>query len=151
VRFEANAPLLAPGAKLGPRAGKTGTTGGLPPPPPMRIKVLPSSEPPVTDPEYVVLVTDLVSTRRGFESADKGEGNYSVDYSLLVKNGAGAEIFESTIGEDAESLLLGRFIDVKLPLSGLGVEDPRKYQVGMEEADSVFRVLPFNVEAYPRK
>ena len=154
VRFEANAPLLAPGAKLGPQAGKTGTTGGLPPPPPMRIKILPSAEPPVTDPEYVVSVSDLVSTHRGFDASDKGEGNYSVAYSLFVKDGAGDEIFESTIGEDAESLLLavdGRFIDVKLPLNGLGVGDPRKDQVEMEEADSVFRVLPFNVQAYTGK
>ena len=154
VRFEANTPLLAPGAKLGPQAGKTGTTGGLPPPPPMRIKVLPSSEPPVTDPEYVVSVADLVSTHRGFDASDKGEGNYSVAYAVFVKNGAGEDIFENTIGEDAESLLLavdGRFIDVKLPLKGLGIEDPRKDQIGMEEADSVFRVLPFPVEAYTAK
>jgi len=154
VRFEANATLLAPGARLGPQAGKTGATGGRPPPPPMRIKVLPFSEPPVTDPEYVVSVTDLVSTRRGFDAADKGEGNYSVAYTLLVKNGADEEIFESTIGDEAESLLLavdGRFIDVKLPLRGLAIEDPRKDQVGMEEADSVFRVLPFRVEPYTGK
>jgi len=151
VRFEANAPLLAPGAKLGPQAGKMGLTGGPPPPPPMRIKVLPSADPPVTDPDYVVSVTDLVSTHRGFDANDKGEGNYSVAYSLFVKNGAGEDIFENTIGEDAESLLLavdGRFINVKLPLNGLGVGDPRKDQVGMEEADTVFRVLPFKVEAY---
>ena len=154
VRFEANTPLLAPGAKLGPQAGKTGTTGGLPPPPPMRIKILPSTVPPVTDPEYVVSVSDLVSTHRGFDASDKGEGIYSVAYSLFVKNGVDDEIFESTIGENAESLLLavdGRFIDVKLPLNGLGVGDPRKDQVGMEEADSVFRVLPFTVEAYTAK
>jgi hypothetical protein len=154
VRFEANAPLRAPGAKLGPQAGKTGTTGGLPSPPPMRIKVFLSSEPPVKDPEYVVSVTDLVSTHRGFYASDKREGNYSVAYSLIVKNGAGEDIFENTIGEDAESLLLtvdGRLIDVKLPLKGLGVEDPRRDQVGMDEADSVIRLLPFNVEAYTGK
>ena len=112
---------------------------------------MPSSEPPVTDPEYVVSVTDLVSTHRSFGASDKGEGNYSVAYSLLVKNGAGEEIFAITIGDDAQSLLLavdGRFIDVKLPLKGLGVEDPRRDQVGMEEADSIFRVLPFGVEEY---
>lgn len=151
LRFEANAALLAPGAKLGPQAGKTGTTGGLPPPPPMRIKILPSVEPPVTDPEYVVSVTDLVSTHRGFDASDKTEGNYSVAYSLFVKNGADDEIFESTIGEDADSLLLAvldRFIDVKLPLNGLGIENPQNDQVEMEEADSVVRVLPFKVAAY---
>ena len=155
VRFEANTPLLAPGTKLGPQAGRTGTTGGLPSPPPMRIKVLPSSEPPVTDPEYVVSVADLVSTHRAFDASDKAESNYySVAYSLIIKNGTGEEIFESTIGEDAESPLLavdGRFLDVKLPLNGLGVQDPRKDKIGMEEADSVFRVLPFQVEAYLAK
>ena len=108
-------------------------------------------EPPVTDPEYVVSVTDLVSTHRGFDASDKAEGNYSVAYSLFVKNGADGEIFESTIGEDADSLLLAvldRFIDVKLPLNGLGIENPQNGQVEMEEADSVVRVLPFKVEAY---
>jgi hypothetical protein len=151
LRFEANVQLLAPGSKLGPQAGKTGITGGLPAPPPMRIKILPASEPPVTDPDYVISVTDLVSTRRGFDTQDRSEGNHSVAYSLFVKNGAGDEIFESTVGEDADSLLLAvqdRFIDVKLPLNGLGVENPAKDQVEMEEADSVFRVLPFKVEAY---
>lgn len=154
LRFEANAPLLAPGASLGPQAGKTGTTGGLPPPPPMRIKVLPSAEPPVTDPEYVVSVTDLVSTHRGFDASDKEGGNYSVAYSLIVKNGADEDIFETTLGENAESLLLAidaHSINVKLPLNGLGVGDPRKDQVGMEEADTVFRVLPFKVEVYGAK
>jgi hypothetical protein len=155
VRFEANAPLLAPGAKLGPQAGKTGVTGGLPPPPPMRIKVLPATDPPVTDPDYLVSVTDLVSTHRGFDASDKAESNYySVAYSLSVKNQAGDEIFENIIGEDSESLLLavdGHSINVKLPLNGLGVGDPRKDQVGMEEADTVFRVLPFKVEMYVAK
>jgi len=151
VRFEANAQLLAPGSKLEPQAGRTGSTGGPPSPPPMRIKILPASEPPVTDPDYVISVMDLVSTRRGFDTRDRAEGNYSVAYSLLVKNGAGDEIFESTIGEDADSLLLAvqdRFIDIKLPLNGLGIENPQKDQVEMEEADSVARVLPFKVEAY---
>jgi hypothetical protein len=117
----------------------------------MRIKVLPSGEPPVTDPEYVVSVADLVSTHRGFNASDKEEGNYSVAYSLSVKNEAGDDIFESIIGEDSESLLLAvdaHSINVKLPLNGLGVGDPRKDQVRMEEADTVFRVLPFKVEAY---
>jgi hypothetical protein len=152
LRFEANVPLLAPGTKLGSQAGKTGVTGGLPPPPPMRIKVLPSGEPPVTDPEYIISVTDLVSTHRAFDASDKADSNYySVAYSLSVKNEMGDDIFENIIGEASESLLLavdGHSVNVKLPLNGLGVGDPRKDQVGMEEADTVFRVLPFKVEAY---
>jgi hypothetical protein len=154
VRFEANVQLPAPGSKLEPQAGRTGITGGPPAPPPMRIKILPSSEPPVTDPDFVISLTDLVSTHRGFDTRDSAESNYSLAYSLLVKNGAGDEIFESTIGEDADSVLLDvqdRFIDVKLPLNGLGIENPQKDQVEMEEADAVVRVLPFKVEAYVLK
>lgn len=152
VRFEANAAVLQAGAKLGQQAGKTGTTGGLPPPPPMRIKVVPSGDPPPTDPEYVISVSDLVTTHRGFDTKGKPDANrYSVAYSLFVKNGAGEDIFQSMIGEDATSRLLavqGRFIDVKLPLSGLGVDGPGMPKISMEEADSVFRVLPYKVEAF---
>lgn len=155
VRFEANAALLAPASKLEPEIGMTGTTGGLPPPPAMRIKILPSAEPPATDPEYVISVADLVSTHRGFNASDKAESTYySAAYSLLVKNGADQEIFETIIGELAASPLLsvqGHFIDVKLPLNGLGVGNSRRDQVGMEEADSASRVLPYKVEAYSGK
>jgi hypothetical protein len=155
IRFEANAQLLAPGSRLGPLAGRTGTAGGPPSPPSMRVKILPASEPPVTDPDFVVSVTDLVSTHRGFNAIDRAESNYySVAYSLLVQNGTGDEIFESTIGENVDSTLLDvadRFIDVKLPLSGLGIENPPKDQVEMEEAGSVFRVLPFKVKPYTVK
>ena len=151
LRFEANAPVLQPGARLGPQAGKTGVTGGLPPPPPMRIKIIPTADPP-TDPEYIVSVSDLVSTHGGFDSQGKSEASrYSVAYSLFVKNGAGEDIFQCTIGEETTSRLLavqGRFIDVKLPLSGLGAEGPRTANVTMEEADSVLRVLPYQVEAF---
>jgi len=151
VRFEANAPLLPPGARLGPQAGKTGTTGGLPPPPPMRIKVVPSGDPP-TDPEYVISVSDLVSTHRVFDTKGKPQADrYFVAYSLFVKNGAGEDIFQSITGEDATSRLLavqGRFIDVTLPLDGLGVGVPGKAKISMEEADSVFRVLPYEIQAF---
>ncbi len=148
LRFEANAPLPLPGAKLGPQTGRTGSTGGLPPPPPMRIKVLPAGDTP-TDPEYVVAVSDLVTTHGGFESQEGDR--YSVAYSLFVRNAAGDDIFQSSIGDGTASPMLaveGRFIDAKLPLTGLGVDGFGVPKIELVEADSALRLLPYKVEPF---
>jgi hypothetical protein len=145
VRFEAALPLPAAGSKVRPAIGKTGRTGGPASPPPMRIKCSGPDE-------YAISVSSLVSTAPAFDAKGRAAGDrYSVGYTLFVKNGVEQEVFASTLGEASPSFLLAvrdRFIDVKIPLAGLGVESGGRPRIDLEEADSVMRVFPYHVEPY---
>ena len=147
VRFEAALPLTLPaaGSKVRPEIAKTGRTGGPPPPPPMRIQCSGGSG-------YAISVSSLVSTAPAFDAKGKSAGNhYTVGYTLSVKNGADEEVFQSSIGNGSSSFLLAvrdRFIDVRIPLAGLGAVAGDSPRIDLEEADSVMRLFPYHVEAY---
>ena len=143
LRFEAASLLPAPGAKVTQQAAKNGSPVGLPPAPDLRIKV-------GEDRTFVLSVRDIISTKSAVDKKGKaiGERN-TIAYSVFVKNGTGEDIFESTIGEETTSRLIsvqGKFIDVKLPLSGLGVEGSAA--VSLEESDAVMQILPYTVEVF---
>jgi hypothetical protein len=146
VRFEALSLLAPPGSKVTPQAAKSGNPGGLPPSPTIRVKL-------GDDRAFLVSVRDLVSTKGIIDKKGKSAGDRNtIAYSLFVKNGAGEDIYESTIGDDTVSKLLavqGKFIDVKLPLSGMGVGGGAA--IALEEADAVMQILPFTVEAFTGK
>jgi hypothetical protein len=151
VRFEAAAPLPAPGAKVSPDLGKLGKTGGPPPPPPLRLNVIDPI--PVPAGAYSFAVSALVSTAE-IPVKGKTTTRYSVTYSLYVKNAAGDQVFESTLGDGSSSRLLAvrdRFIDVRIPLGGLGVAAGAKPKIDLEEADSVMLILPYHVEPFAGK
>lgn len=145
VRFEAAVPLPAAGSKVRAEIGKTGRTGGPPVPPPMRIKCSGTKE-------YLISVSSLVSTAPAVDAKGRAVGNrYSAGYTLFVKNGVDEEVFESSLGDGSPSFLLAvrdRFIDVKIPLAGLGAESGVKPGIDLEEADSVMRLFPYHVAAY---
>ena len=98
-------------------------------------------------------VRDLVSTKGLLDKKGKSIGERNmIAYSVFVKNGAGEDIFESTIGEDVSSRLLsvqGKWIDLKLPLSGFGLLGGKA--IALEEADAVMQILPYTVEAFTGK
>jgi hypothetical protein len=148
VRFEAASLLPAAGSKVKPEVGKVGKTGGLPPPPPMRIRVsVPTLE---TPKEYSISVSALVVTTDGTDAKGKPLKTYAINYSLFVKNAEGDEVFESTLGDGASSHLVAvrdRFIDVRIPLGAFGADLVTPSRVDMEEADSLLRVLPYHMEA----
>jgi len=149
VRFEAALPVPAPGAKVTPEIGRIGKTGGPPPPPPLRFKV--AGPAPERAGGYSFSVSALVSSADSAGAKGKVTTRYSVTYSLYVKNASGDQVFESTLGDGSASSLLAvhdRFIDVKIPLGGLGVDAGSKPKVDLEEADSVLHVLPYHVEPF---
>jgi hypothetical protein len=147
VRFEAAAPLPAPGSKVKPDLAKAGKTGGPPPPPPMRVKV--ASNPGA---EYSVAVTDLVSTSAALDNKGRpAPGRSTVAYSLFVKNAAGEDVWQNMLGDGSSNGLLtiqDRFIDVKVPLAALGVTDAAAAKIDLEEADSMVRILPYSVTRF---
>lgn len=148
IRFEAALAVPAAGSKVRPEIGKAGKTGG-PPPQAMRIKVsVPSLD---TQKEYSISVSALVATTDAADAKGKLSKSYSVTYSLFVKNADGDEVFESTLGDGTSSRMLSvrdRFIDVKIPLAGFGIDPVNQFKVDLEDADSVLRVLPYHVEAF---
>lgn len=145
VRFEAALLLPPAGSKLRPAIGKTGRTSGPSSPPPMRIKSAGANE-------YAISVSSLVSTAPAVDSKGRPAGDrYSVAYTLSVKNSLDQEVFQSMLGEASSSFLLAvrdRFIDVRIPLAGLGFQPQAKPGIDLEEADAVMRVFPYHVEAY---
>jgi hypothetical protein len=116
----------------------------------MRIRVsVPSLE---SRKEYGISVSALVATTDVTDAKGKPSKSYSVTYSVFVKNADGEEVFESTLGDGPSSRMLSvhdRFIDVKVPLGGFGVDPVNQLKVDLEDADSVLRVLPYHVEAFP--
>ena len=102
--------------------------------------------------EYAISVSSLVSTAPAVDSKGRPAGDrYSVAYTLSVKNSLDQEVFQSMLGEASSSFLLAvrdRFIDVRIPLAGLGFQPQAKPGIDLEEADAVMRVFPYHVEAY---
>jgi hypothetical protein len=135
IRFEWISEIPAPGAKVKADLAATGKTGGPPPPAAMRVKGDDLRS-------LTFAVNDLLSTR----------GNQStVSYSLFVRNDAGEDVFQYPIGSDPLAKLLSvqdRFVDIRVPLGGVGIDAAGKSRVQLEDTGSVLRVLPYTVERY---
>jgi len=154
VRFEAAAALPAPGAKVTPEIGKLGKTGAPPSPAPLRFKVTGSAPDPPAPGDYSFSVSSLVSTAEVASGKGKTSTRYSMTYSLYVKNAAGDQVFESALGDGSSSHMLAvhdRYIDIRIPLGGLGVALASTPKIDLEEADSVMLILPYRVEAFAGK
>jgi hypothetical protein len=147
LRFEATQPLPAAGSKLRPNIGKTGGTGGPPDPPSMQIKNSGSNL-------YAVSVVSLVSTAPALDAKGKSTGDrYSVAYTLFIKKAEGDEVFATTVSDSARNSLLSvhdRFVDVRVPLGGLGIDAGATPSIDLEDAEPVNRVLPYHVPPYPK-
>ena len=145
LRYEWIAEIPAPGSKVKPELADAGKTGGPPPPPSMEIKTGGASDQPDGPRDLTIAVSDVVSTR----------GNQSfVGYSLYVKNAAGADVFEYSLGSDSAGRLLAvqdRFVEVRIPTAGLGLALVAKPKVQLEEAGAVLHYLPYTVEAFSGK
>jgi hypothetical protein len=147
LRYEWFAEIPQPGSKVKPELAASGKTGGPPAPPPMQIKIRGAG------PEFesgqhdlTVSVNDVVST--------SASGQSTVNYSMSIKNAAGEDAFEYSIGNDSAGRLLGvqdRFVDLRIPLGGLGVTDAAKAKVQLEEAGSVLHILPYTAERFSGK
>jgi hypothetical protein len=145
LRYEWFAEIPAPGAKVKPEQAAGGKTGGPPSPPAMEIKLRGAGpQPDAGEHDVTVSVSDVVSIT--------GANRYSVNYSMSVKNAAGQDVFEYSISNDSAGHLLAvqdRFIDLRIPLAGLGMADPAQLKVNVEEAGSVLHILPYTAERFP--
>jgi hypothetical protein len=151
VRFETSAAVPPPAAKIAPELGKVGKTGGPPPPPPLRFSLTGSAPGQTAPPEYTFSVSALVSATEVPAGKGKTTTHYSVTYSLYVKNAAGDQVFETTLGDGSSSRLLAvhdHFIDVWMPLGGLGIALAANPKITLEEADSVMLILPYHLEPF---
>jgi len=153
VRYEWAAELPAPGARVKPELADAGRTGGPPPPPPMRIKVTGADvDPSDTQRELTFSVSDVLSTRGAFDGQAKGASKgFFVGYSLYVKKASGEDVFDYSLGNDSSGHLLAvqdRFIEVRIPLGGLGIGERTQSKLQLEEADAVLRILPYTVERF---
>jgi len=152
VRYEALVFFPAPGSRVKPEAAKMGKTGGPAPPPPMRVKVF-AGNPAVKGPEteYAITVTDLVSAAGGFQGGKAALKAATVTYALYVKNAAGEQVFEASLGDEAMGGLLDvgeRYIVVKIPLAALGVSGVEPARITLEEGDGMMRVVPAVLKRY---
>lgn len=149
VRFEANGSIPAPGSKVNSKLAGAGKTGAPSSAPPMRIAI---GGPSTGQQELSFSVSDVVSTQGAFADKGKPAGNrFFVTYTLFVKNGAGEDIFEQSIGDDSGGRLLSvqeRFVDARIPLAGLGITDPAAQTIELHEADSVLRILAYSVKRF---
>jgi hypothetical protein len=147
IRYEWPTEIPQPGAKLKPELGAAGKTGGPPPPPAMEIKLRGlGAEYDSGQHDMSVSVTDVVSTGSG--------GHFSVNYSMAVKKVAGEDVFEYLSANDSVGHLLAvqdRFIDLRIPLGGLGPTDHAAVSTTLEEAGTVLHVLPYKVELFSGK
>jgi hypothetical protein len=140
IRFEWISDIPAPGSKISPETAAAGKTGGPPPPPAIQIKVN-SAEP--GGRSLTVAASDMMSS--------SGANKASVNYSMQVKNAAGDDIFAYSLGNDSNGRLLsvqGRYIDVRIPLSGLEVAETAKPKIELEEVSSVLRLMPYTAEHF---
>jgi len=140
VRYEWVSDIPAPGSRVPPDCAAEGKTGGPPPPPVMQIKVT-GAEP--QGRSLTVAANDVVSAT--------GANRFTVSYSMTVKNAAAEDIFDYSLGNDSSGRLLsvqGRYIEVRIPLSGLDVTESAKPKIQLEEQGSVLRILPYAVEHF---
>ncbi len=140
IRFEWISDIPAPGSRIPPESAAAGKTGGPPAPPTVQIKVT-GSEPEGRN--LTVSATDVMTS--------SGSGKATVSYSLQVKNAAGDDIFEYSLGNDSSGRLLsvqGKYIEVRIPLGGLDVSEAAKPKIQLEEVSSVLRLLPYTVEHF---
>jgi hypothetical protein len=147
VRLEAPAPLPAPGSRVNakqPDRGKSGIPGKTPA---LRIKL-------ATGEEFQIAIADVVSMRGAFEgggsaSAARAAASQAfLTYTLTVKNAAGADIFEHSTADDSAARMLtvqDRYVDIAIPVGGLGTGAGTKMQITLEDADTVMRVQPYAV------
>jgi len=139
IRFEWISDIPAPGSKIAPESAAVGKTGGPPAPPAMQIKVTGAER---EGRNLTIAASDVMSS---------SGAKFTVSYSMHVKNAAGDDIFEYSLGNDNGGRLLnvqGRYIEVRIPMGGLDVTETAKPKMQLEEVSSVLRLLPYTVEHF---
>lgn len=147
IRFEAKAPLPAPGKEVyedNSAPGKPVRDGGPPPPPIMKIKINSGSG----EQELNFQANDAVQTRATFDEKGHAASNrFFVDYMLTLRDGADTVIFSNDTNDTFSPLVAvnDRFLNLKIPLKSLGLEKMSSPKIEIEEANSLAKILPYQV------
>ena len=140
VRFESGAPLAAPGFELRPSE--------LPREGPQVIKILPAA-----GPTFEFRAGPIIETRFKYNQATKKNDNrYFTQYSLDVSHATrgaqtGENIFRTSTDKTFGQLVTvqDRYLDIRIPLQALGLDPARRTPIGLEEFNSVPKILPYRV------
>lgn len=147
LRFEARAPLPAPGKEIFADHSAPGgpvRDGGPPPPPIMKIKLAGKTG----GQEFTVQASDTVQTRSTFDPNGKANSNrFFVDYTLTLWSGKDAVVLTNDTNDTFSPLVAvhDRFLDLKIPLTGLGLATGDSPAIAIEEANSFAKILPYQV------
>ncbi len=141
VRFEARAPLPAPGTEI-PAKG----TEGIPPSPNVMVIGIGDGK------SYELVLSSNPMTRATFDEAGRATSNrFFVHYSYAVKDGAGATRFSGSTRDTFAPLIAvhDQFLDLRLPLRSLSVEGTGS-GIEIREANSLAKILPYQVGRFSR-
>ena len=147
VRFEARAPLPAPGKEIYEDHSVPGSPvrdGGPPPPPIMKIKLAGKTG----GQEFTFQASDTIQTRSTFDEKGKANSNrFLVDYTLMLWGGKDTMIFTNDTNDMFSPLVTvtDRFLDLKIPLMSFGLAENDSPTMEIEEANSFAKILPYQV------
>jgi hypothetical protein len=152
IRFEAKAPLPAPQTEVpadSTAPGKSVNSGAPSSPPVMKIKISEAAGGQTANvQEFSFHASDVMQTRATFDEKGKANSNrFFVVYSLTVRDPAEATIFDSNTDETFSNLVAvqDRFLELKIPLKSLGLNGKTSPAVRLEEANSLAKILPYQV------
>lgn len=137
VRFEARAPLPAPGTELPAK----GTLKTIPPSPNVMVIRTANGK------NFDLLLSSNPMTRATFDEAGRATSNrFFVQYSYTVKDAAGATRFSGSTRDTFAPLIAvhDQFLDLRLPLASLSVGRTGG-GIEIREANSLAKILPYQV------
>lgn len=142
IRFEARAPLPAPGTEI-PRTDKA---KGIPPSPDVMVIRTASGK------HFTLVLSSNPMTRATFDKTGHATSNrFFVQYSFVLRNTAGATLFSDGTRDTFDPLIAvhDRFLDLRLPLKCLSIKVPGS-RIEIKEANSLAKILPYQVATFSR-
>ncbi|HEV2248321.1 MAG TPA: hypothetical protein VGW37_16860 [Terriglobia bacterium] len=141
VRFEARAPLPAPGTEIAAKG-----TEGIPPSPNVMVIGIGNGK------NFSLILGSNPMTHATFDESGRATSNrFFVQYSFTVKDAAGATRFSGSTRDTFAPLIAvhDRFLDLRLPLRSLSVEGAGR-GIEIREANSLAKILPYQVGRFSR-
>jgi hypothetical protein len=142
IRFEARAPLPAPGTEI---PGK-GRIEGIPPSPNVMVIGIGNGK------NFDLVLSSNPMTRATFDEAGRATSNrFFVEYSFTVENAADATRFSGSTRDTFAPLIAvhDQFLDLRLPLKTLSAQTTGS-GIEIREASSLAKMLPYQVGRFSR-
>lgn len=97
---------------------------------------------------YEFQAGDIIQTKATFDKNGRADSNrFFVVYSVMLRDKADHTIFNNDTSDTFAQLVnvQDRFIDRKIPLQSLGIDNAPAPQIRIEEANSFAKILPYQV------